>query len=557
MNYGEKEATSRDLELCKVLLNAGKVARGSWEEIANLVVPEIISAADLKATPDVDKSRVCGYARHDVFQLTSAHVNYITPMGQRWFQYAPWTKANDDNEEWASKDSWFSRVTEIAQEAIERSNFYTEELSCFLDRVTTGTGLLFCDPTEDGELYFAHVPAGTYGLAENNFHEVDTVCRMMKMSPAQILQEFDGVNLPDDIRKEFEDVNSRYKVNRLIYHLVEPRPNAVQASNTLNAIDMPWRSVYIDVNSQKVLSESGYYEFPFVATRFVRCGSQVFGRSALAGVVQDIKDLMDLKHFLRVSAEQKVYPPMLISADLVGQVDLRAGGKTIIDRQDASLNLPKPLLPANDIREALQHIEELKGNIDDATFVSVMKTVSNVDRAMTATEVNARQSESIMTFTQSFTQHVADFKPMMARIFAILWRAGKFPKAGAPRDLVEYFTDENQVIREKVSAPNLLYVGRMAQALNYSQQSSLNNTVSELVQLTQATQNDEFLLPIDITSMVRWKLNSAGVPQKCLRENDDVKRILQMRQKQQEAAMNAQLAEQESAAARNMAQAEQ
>lgn len=559
-----KEQSKKDIRLCEALFREADVARGRWENVVRMTFPEILAAADLQEESKKGMP-ICHRARQGVYKLASAHMTYITPLGDRWFQFENWEPKSDDDSMWVDKFDWFYQTTEITQNEIDRSNFHTELIATFLDRIATGTGLLLAEFENSGVLSFTHIPAGTYGLAENNLHEIDTVARKFTMTPAQLLDEFGEENVSDEILTEYNKEESRYSNKRLVYHLVEPRRDYEEGEDVLGD-KLPYRSVYIDVKSQHVLLESGYYEFPYVATRFIRYGNQVYGDSALSGLEKVMGDLEKIQDALKVTAQRKAVPSVLISAELAGEVNLSAGGKTIISQTDASMGVPREWASAGDQREMLEYARMLMEQIDDATFVSMLQTISSVDRQMTAREVSARESEKIMTFTQSFTQFVADFKPMMNRLFSILFRAGKFDLSNMPESLKVYFMDEDtgyvkidstgQPILRRVIPPKVSYIGRMAQSLQYAQQAGLSNTLQELVDLAVNTQNPEYLLPVNAAMVARYKLNASGAPYMCTYSPKAVRKKQEEAATMQEMQMNSMLEEQQSAANRNNAQAE-
>lgn len=554
----EQEQVTRDLRLCDSLLEEERKNRAHWEPIMKLVMPELLESAENEDTHKPKDKRICGHAQTDILKLASAHGSFITPMAQKWFQYAPWYEQNITEQEWANESSWYSKCTEIAHGELHKSNFYTELHATNIDRCGPGSGLMLAEGDENTPLTFVHIPIGTYGWAENSSHEICTVVRKMKMTPAQMVDQFGEAAVGQNVMNDYHEEGKRYATTsaHVVYHLVEPRLDGVRASMNLTPDRMPFRSVYIDVTERKILREGGYYEFPYFATRFNRFGVSPYGRSPLAGVIDDIKDLIALKYLNFLNAQKKTIPPLLISPELEGEVDSRAGGVTIVSPQDVQAGLPREWASAGDIREALQQIEEKKQAIDSACYVDVIQAVTQTTKQMTATEVNALETERLLTFSPSFMQYVTDFRAMNDRIFCILVRQGKIDIEDAPEEIRKYFP-EGEAIREQVLPPNVSYIGKMAQTIQQVQQSGLKMTIQELVTLARETGSPEWTDPINIESTVRWLLNAAAVPWRCTNTPGKVKAIQQQRAAAQQAQMEAALAEQASMAQRNMAAAAQ
>lgn len=541
---------------CEALLLSAKADRANWEEVVRMTFPELLKVADLQKPGSHDEEPLCSHARQGVLSLASAHVSYITPMGERWFQYTP--LMSEDAGEYDEEDSWFAKGTQAVQETVERSNFYNEAYAVYIDRIATGTGALLCEmhrPTQ--RLIFTHIPAGTYGIAENSLHEVDTLCREWKATPAQLVEQFGADNVSGPTLAAYGNDREKYSKEIKVYQLVEPRrgEKVSRDVNETNAQLMPWKNVYLEGDGH-VLYEGGYTEFPFCVTRFVRYGNSAYGRSALAGVLQDMTDLRKMRSILMTVAERKAIPSMLVTAEIADEVDFRAGGMTIISALDSRSDVPREFAPASDIRDAMLLIQECQKEIDDAVFRNALQAVSDVDKTMTAREVSARMAEKAMTITQSFTQFSVDFYPMHQRIFACVYRLGLMPKEGRPKYIARPIVNKaGEKIGEQVQPPQVKYCGRMAQVLQNAQITALDNTIAELVDLYRVTQMPEWLLPLDIKRIVRFKLNGQSFPQQCVRSLDEVEKAMADIQNAQNAQAEAQMAQAQAAANRDNAEA--
>lgn len=545
-------------ETCEALLLSARRDRTTWDRLLRLTFPELLSVADLQRPDDSDDYEpLCAHARLAALNLAAAHVSYITPMGERWFQYTPLGFGASEDDQYDREDSWFARATQVAQESVERSNFYNEAYAVYIDRIATGTGALMCEihkPTR--RLIFTHIPAGTFGIAENSLHEIDTICRVWKATPAQLVGQFGEDAVSATTYDAYCNNREKYTREIKVYQLVEPREGNVSHDvRETNAKKMPWRNVYLEEDGH-VLYEGGYAEFPFVVTRFVRYGNTPYGHSALASVLQEMLDLRKLKSIMMVVAERKAVPSLLVTAELAEEVDLRAGGKTIVSALDSRPDIPRELAPAGDMRDAMALMESFQQEIDDALFKTSLQSITEVDKQMSAREVSARMAEKAMTITQSFTQFSVDFYPMQQRIFACCYRLGLFPREGMPAYIAEPIVNKDMVVGEIVHAPQVKYTGRMAQVLQNSQVTSLNQTVAELVDLYKATQMEDWLLPLNIPRVVQFKLNGQCFPQQCVRTMDEVEDMKKQIQEAQAAAQEAEVAQMQAQANRNQAEAE-
>ncbi|MDO4818408.1 MAG: portal protein [Akkermansia sp.] len=528
------------LEMAQSLFNAQGASRRAWQGVVSKVMPELLPPsvlAENKAGVDKQK-RTCPEAAEAVKKLASAHSNYITPIGFRFFRFADWSPGKTETD--AAVDKWYAHATDVAQEAIERSNFHTAIISVYIDRVATGTGLLYSEADEaTGELNFQHIPAGTYAIAEDASHNICTVVREFKLTAAQIAQKFGEGRMSADMKRALASPDERYKTEFVILHVVTPRKAYIDSFRDVPREKMRYASVYLDKAHGEILREDGYMEMPYMCTRFLRYGNQVYGCSPLVSVARAIDDLIVLNQCVVTTAQRCAIPSVLVPPDMVGLVDFRAGGQTVLPIQYLNSQVPREFAPPTDARIVLEHRQALVDIVEGALFIPLLEVVSRVDRTMSATEANYREQERIMTFTQSFTQCVSDFRPLMNRVFALLLRAGKLPERNMPANLVTRQVEGQRVVREYLNFPRVAYIGRMAQAYERNQMTGAEIAMTKLVQLGSVLQNPKLTMIFDWDAFARDTAVSNGMPAKYLLEPEEVDELYSALLRERQAQMSA------------------
>lgn len=528
------------------LLKTGKQAQSVWEPVVRRVMPRLVNAAELQENMPAreERRRVCSYAATAVAKCSAAHLSLITPMSSKWFMYAPRVDA-DDGEDTSEDDKWYAAASEVAMKKLLQSNFYTEVCPTYTDRVATGTGLMLCEEDENGALVFTHVPAGTYGVAENNLHEVDKVARVLSFTAAQVVQEWGEEALTTKMRQAWEKPATRYVQEFQIWHVVVPRYGAINANKDVDPMLRMWKSVYLDPTEKKILHESGYFEFPFMCTRFERSGNQVYGDSPLVRVEPVINDNRNMNDIMVTGGQRLTMPSVIGPAMMIDEIDLRAGGKSVMPDEYSGMDFPRVVAPATQYQVGKDMIADYKAQIDDALFVSVLQNISQQDRYMTATEVQARQSEKLQTFTPSYCQMMMDFRPMHNRIFCILMRSGAISNENVP-DGIFRTVQEGEFSGIKVLAPDVSYVGMMAQAFARAQGQDAQQAIADILNVCQAANDVEPLANIDFNAWARMRLIQSNAPSALLRSVEEAtQRQEQMRQaaqQQAQADMQAKLA---------------
>ena len=93
---------------------------------------------------------------------------------------------------------------------------------------------------------------------------------------------------------------------------------------------MPFESVYLSLDDQVIVEEGGYMEFPYLVTRFLKWGSGPYGLAPGRLVFPAIQQVQFLNRILDTLGEVAAFPRILELANQIGEVDLRAGGRTVI-----------------------------------------------------------------------------------------------------------------------------------------------------------------------------------------------------------------------------------
>ena len=551
----EKKYAETFMRTCTSLFNLANRDKASWTDIVEKVLPELIPAANLQEDTKENRNRICSHARVDILNLATAHMSYIFPEGQRWFRFEPWVK--DDDYSITDEDSWFAHCTDVATRELGRSNFQTEMNNVCVDRCVTGTGLMLIemDPKSD-VLVFTHIPAGTYAIAQDAQHNVNTVVRKFNYTPAQFVEAFGEEKVPAEIKREYEQEDERYSAVHEVWHLVAPSRDFFAEMSEEMLENNPYISVYLEPNTRAILDFGTTYEFPYMCTRFIRYGNSAYGQSPLANVRDTINDLMTQEEVMKTIAQRSAVPSVIIPADMEEEVDLRAGGQTIIPLQYINSQVPREWAPPTNYQVGIDQIERLKAEIDAATHVNMLQVISQTDRYMTATEVSERSAERVHTFYPSFAQCQVDARSMWNRVFALLMRAGKFPMDDMPQWVIELVSYGDDSYSERIISPKVAYTGRMQQMMERVISNNADAFVAKMLQIMSATQDPT---PMAIFKMTDYCLGEAyanGVPTRYLNKPEQVKTELDRLQQLRNQQMQMQNAQMAAAANRDNAAAE-
>ena len=260
-----------------------------WQNIADVMIPGQSDILTLRA-PGTTRTRQL-YDSTALWSLDLFVANlsaWITNFQSRFFlNFMPGLRDNKEASEWFKEVSDTQFQNMVANEATvptavnEAYRFYA----------AFGTGAVFIDelPMElkmvEGWRGFQaeNIPIGQYNIAENAAHRVDTIYRMLSLTPHQ-MQQYDDWTLSQATTEALsQELGSRKWDPVKVLHAIRPRRGRDRSQT--DQLNMPWESVYIDVDHHHLLHEGGYPWFPVMVFRWEKLiGSNPwgFGRGHLA-----------------------------------------------------------------------------------------------------------------------------------------------------------------------------------------------------------------------------------------------------------------------------------
>ena len=515
--------------------------RPIWDWLAKRIMPRQSDVLNWVSTPaSKRKAEHTSAAAEACSTLASSFNTYITPSGQKWCKFVtPDSFASEKHE------IWYANATDVTLDELARSKFYAEKYEMDLDRCLFGTGCLFCDGWHNDKLHFRHIPIGTYGIAENTDRDVDTLCRSFQYTAHQAVSRFGTKNLPQDILQAYERPEERLTKKFEFWHLVTPRKEYTLPNGDKNvpAHLRRYASVYIYAGGNKpIVEESGYHEFPYLVTRFLNWGNNVWGYPPAYKCFDELNRNIKLDRAQDILTDLQVYPRILQAAEQVGEIDFRAGGRTVVDASLEAPNLPREWLTGGRIESAIERQQNIERRLQAAFYVPCLQVISTIDREMTAAEVHARQEEKIVACSPTYSLYCSDFSTLMTRVFAVLYRVGKYntTKATQPPELRVPTSDGEHF---GIRTPKITYHGKINQAINQAEKSSLDHALISIGNYIQLSGDPTCLDIVDTDKLVRYTLDNAGAPAEIYRTTAEVQGIRNKREEEQAAALQLQLAQ--------------
>jgi hypothetical protein len=510
-----------------------------WQEVAVYCMTRKAEIQSSRSEPSSQRDDVLfdGTMVQANITLSNGCMSYLTPADARWFSFDPpaFLKGVDPVEQ------YFRQCTEVATMELARSNFYTETHELYLDRGCFGTGVLYCEEGRRNLLHFRKFDVGTFAIAEDDEGYVDTLTREFNLTARQAVQWFGYDNVSELIQKSFDSDNpSEMEKEYAFIHQVFPRASDQIEFGKRDQRNMPIASVYVERDKKLLVSNSGYLEQPFFATRYLRWYNEhAYGWSPAWMALAEARQLNFLQKQLDALAELAAFPRFLVPDSHEGQVDFRASGVTYFDAANPQA-VPREWATTGRYDYGKDRATEKQKAINDAFHVDLFKLFANLERPqMTAREVSERASEKLIQFSPTFARMTTElYTPLLTRVWAICIRAGAFPPP--PKELMVE-TERGMAI----PPPQVSYSSKIALAIKGLENASFMNTAEMWSPLAQ--QKPEVFDNLDWDSCFRDTVRNAGLPRRWLLEMEDVQGMREARAQQQaemqQQAQQAQMAE--------------
>lgn len=468
--------------------------------------------------------------------------NWWTPPNQPWAEYGvpKKMKLKDDD----TGVQWLGDASDSIMEEFGRSNLYAVKAQGDLGLAAFATDLIIMDESESGaELFnFVHCKIGTYTIEEDYKGLVDTVRREIKMTYRQVCQKFNkpGDTIPENMEKQSKGEQGKQKLFTIL-HCIFPREDSKRLAGRKDGASKPVASVYVSVEFQETMRESGYDESPILCRRFKKWVT-VWGYGPAYLALPDARQVNYVQQYLDARAEQHAYPRVLIPDNLEGDVDLRAGGVTTWDSSNPNAKPEEWALGGTDYQLGLEMQEGRRKAIRDACYNDVFKLLNSqplIDKKMTAFEISQRLAEQLQNISAVDVRSVMEFiNPCMKRAFGIAFRAGRLGQA--PHSLMQAVGPG----KHGLVMPEVIATSRFNDALRALKNRGTEETFAFVAPL--AEQKPELWDNFDMdVSIVGYGRNTGMAPDNIRPKKgpNSVEAIRTQRAKIQQQARAAQLAE--------------
>jgi hypothetical protein len=494
-----------------------------WQDLAQYVLPRAgrwLSTSNNRGDRINDKI----YNNTPTFALrtlVSGMMAGITSPARPWFRLA----APDPELMEVAGVRWWLHDTERRMRVVfNRSNVYNALSAVYEELGLFGTAAMVIEPDTADLLRCYPLTAGEYMLGTSGRMTVDTVYRELRLTTGQLADRFGEDACSTTVKQHLRRGEVDVWID--VIHAIEP--NRKREYDKADRKNKAWRSVYFEAGNDpdKLLSDSGYDDFPAMCPRWYVSGTDVYGRSPGMDVLGDVKALMILERRMAQGVDKTTNPPMVGPASLKNAVvNLLPGGVTYVDGQTRDVFRPayQVSLPLGELDTLIQRHEQ---RIQRGLYADLFLMISQEEDVRTATEIRVRQEEKLLVLGPMLERlQVELLNPLIDRTFKLMLQAGQIPEP--PPEL--------QGADLKVE-----YISLLAQSQQAIATGAIERMAGFVGNLLAA--NPEVADKFDFDQACDEYGEALGVPPRIIRSDEAVAELRQGRAQQQQALQQGQAA---------------
>lgn len=490
-----------------------------WQRVYEFVVPRKEDVVSQRMPGDDRESDI--YDTTPVLaneQLAAALHSMLTNPELRFFELLFGDPNLDDLPQ---VKQWCETCADSMYQVLNSSNFQTEIHEAYIDLGAAGTACLYMEENDEFVVHFSTRALKEIRIDENYMGQVDTVGRMFKLKPAQILQMFPDIT-EEKLRGILRNSGSADSVEPIaIVHLIEPVA-AVKHTAHADLVKQKGHkisSTYVLYDKKFILSQNSYPEFPYCTPRWSKTTGELYGRGPGFQMLPDIMMLNAMMLTVIQAAQITVSPPFMVEDDsVIGQVRLTPAGLTIVR---AGAEPPKALITGARIDLGQNTLEDVRKRIRQGFYADQLKLPVETPQK-TAEEVRQLTEEQLRLMGPVLgRQHFELLRPLITRLFGIMERRKMFPQR-PPEIATKPF--------------KVRYSSVLARAQRMQEMQNIQRAIGTIAPLQQIDPTVKDNVKLD--DLVQEILRGYGVPEKFIPTDYELRKIRATQQKAMADAKN-------------------
>lgn len=501
-----------------------------WQDIRELIRPNTSDFQRRGSPGEVRTDRIYdGTAPQALEDLAGALHTYLTSPTERWFALEL------ENEPELNREpevvGWLEQVSDTIYKEYSKGNsgFNAAMHECYLDIGGFGNAVLNqeYDAGRRG-LIFRDYPLNDCYAEEDAYGKIDTVARLLPMTPRQLVQLFNGA-VPADVAAAKD---RKYDV----IHMVFPREDRVYGKS--DAMNKAYASCWVLKDKAITLKEAGYDTFPYHVGRWSKIAGEIYGRGPAIKCLPDVRMLNRMELVIIKAAQKATDPPLVVPSDGFTMPIATSPG-SLIFKEPGSEEI-QSLEHKGNFPIALETSEQKRNFIRQCFYADWVKLMPKKER-QTAYEIAELVEQQLRMMAPMLGRLETEFfSPMIARSYGLLLQAGRFPE---PPSLIER------------RALSVVYISAASRAQTGTKAMAMGRFSQELLPLAQV--KPDIVDAIDTDAFAQGLADIRGVSRRWLRSPRQIAEIRKARAEQEQLAAAVEAIEPASQAVKNLSEANQ
>jgi hypothetical protein len=508
-------------------------------------------------------------------QMAASILGYLWPNGAKSFNLGmPFDMEDEleqmtgspDTEEIKKYYEWASKRMAAYMDN-PKSGLGTSLDEYMLDQGAFGFSGIKWTEQDDLEVPIAYsaLDAKHLAIAEGANGFVNTLYILKSYNLTQLVEEYGYENISSRWQKAYDQGDSKQKVK--VLQAIEPRVE--RNPYGFGKKNMPFASIHIDMDTEKIMRESGFFKLPGAVCRFWKAMNEIYGRSPAMNALPSILEANALGQAYPLAVEKNLEPTLVVQDDSVmgsGKIDTSAGAIITVSmsgRMNHGQKAIEPLVLTGEPEKTLPRRTELRQIIQSHFFQDQLQD-QNRDPRMTLGEYQGRTQTNSRNLNTVFQRQYAEvFVPMIEATFAILLRKGLLGVIqGGMQDKIlqskgitpRYLPDP--VAKRIATGQNVYKINFISPAIQSMNAQELDGITQTLNSVNNLAPNFPNVLDIpDLDWTIRRVQELTGAPREMINSMEAIQSARKARAQMQAQQAQSNQARQDSETARNVAQA--
>lgn len=527
-----------------------------WQEVADLVLPARGGFYNLDTTGsivtfDTHPNKYDDTATNALVKAASAFFSYTANPATQWFGFSLVSSTTKTTEQFSINNLLRRReVRQYLQMAADITARYINvnaqagwhALSQEVLAFSTSALFVLEDPS-DQIVNIQPIALKDLYILNNTTGGIGEVYRTLLMTNEQVAYQFGAKG---HIPPEIADGAERDPLKeRVIVHAVFPR--LLRDASMPDAKNMPYASIWLDLQSKSILYESGFEEMPYAVARINVPAGYVYGFSPAMNVRHTVKSLNKLVKQKLSAGDLALSPAMNVPLDTyVNPLSLKPAALNYHEA-DAGYRA-EPMHTVGNFQINTETIQDAREQVRQGLLIDLIEQ-NNKDNTYQAMQEQLLQLKLMSPWQGGIEKDC--LKPLVMRVFAILKRRG-----GILPDMPPILEEAIKIGAVKL---HIVYESPLAKAQQHFKISAIERVLAFAGQAAQFGG----LNAVNIDETVRLYSELLGAPQGILYSPEELEQKNAQEQAQLQAQQQALLAQTQAATAqsgaaatRDLAQAE-